>query len=141
MPVSYLFVVDQEGREVDRIEYDAGASSPAVQAVVSALGVSEDEARELVKTKNPGAELSSEEHAHELAEKIAGKSVEDRDPGSYGVEDSVLTVQENNPTPAVVMSLVQIPADASTPAAPADAVPFLEVPDEAVADESTKAEG
>lgn len=111
MPIAHIFVTDQNGHEIDRIEYDAGSSeSKAVLDVMTALNKTAAEARALVAAENPGAELSSEENARALADQIAAKTVPDRDADTYGKADSVLSVQDHNPTPAVAMSIVVIPA-------------------------------
>lgn len=102
------FVVCAEcGAEVDRVEYDAGREAPAVEAVAGALGIDNDEARKLVKRQNPGAERTGEQNARDLADAIAAGDVKGH-PGKCPLGHKAgLTVQDDNPTPAVTTTIVK----------------------------------
>lgn len=109
--IKYVFVVCKEcGTEVDRVEYDDASASPAVSAVMDALGMDEADAKKLVKSKNPGAELSSSDAAHALAQEIADRSVKGRAKDTYvcrlGHKEG-LEVSEAVPTPAVVTEIAK----------------------------------
>jgi len=114
MALRMIYVVCACGAPVDTVEYDDAATSKAVQDVMDALGVPEAEARKMVGTMNPGAELTGEENARKLADQIVRRAVPDRDADTYtclvGHDDRPLSVSETRPAP-VSVSLVQIPAD------------------------------
>lgn len=109
--VRNLYVVCSEcNSEIDRVEYDADAPSAAVQAVVDALAVSEEEAAKLVKKNNPGAELSSEDRARYVAEKIVAGTMEDRLAESYACplgHDAPRAVTDSSPTPLVQTTVIK----------------------------------
>ena len=114
--IAYLYVTCADcGAEVDRIEYDPEADSSAVQAVAAALDLDQQEARKLVQSKNPGAELSSREAADELAAKVVERDTTlDRPADSYACpagHDSGLEVGDGPPTPIVVTRLARIAGD------------------------------
>jgi hypothetical protein len=114
MALKIIHVVCACGAPVDVVEYDDAAVSKPVADVMAALDVSEDEARRMVGTRNPGAELTGEEQARALAEQITKRAVPDRDRETYtcsaGHWDKELSVTELRPAP-VPVSIVQIPAD------------------------------
>lgn len=95
------------GAEVDRIEYDDGAASPAVTAVADALGVDAAEAARLVKKANPGAELSSEDNARALAAAVVAGKVDGRRADECPNGHTDLTVSDSNPTPAVTTTIAK----------------------------------
>lgn len=67
------------GTTVDRVEYDANATTPpAVMQVASALGLDEDAARALVAKQNPDALRTQEDNARALADAIVAGTVEGR---------------------------------------------------------------
>jgi hypothetical protein len=117
MALKMIYVVCACGAPVDVVEYDDAATSKAVQDVIDALAIPEAEARKLVGTKNPGAELTGEENARKLADQIVRRAVPDRDANTYtcmaGHDDRPLSVSETRP-PAVPVSIVQIPADVAS---------------------------
>lgn len=109
--VRNVYVVCSEcNSEIDRVEYDADAPSAAVQAVVDALAVSEEEAAKLVKKNNPGAELSSEDRAKYLASKIVDGVVEDRAENTYGCplgHNAPREITDTSPTPLVSTTVIK----------------------------------
>jgi hypothetical protein len=105
--IGFVFVVCSDcGAEVDRIEYDEGASSPAVESVATALGLGVDEATKLVKRTNPGAELTSEQRARQLASSIASGDAAGNDAKCPNGHDG-LSVTDEPPTPAVAVQIVK----------------------------------
>lgn len=114
MAIAYQYVVCADcGAEVDRLEYEPGAASPAVQTVADALGLEPDAARKLVAKNNPGAELTSEEQTTALGQAIVAGEVEDRpaeaDACPFG-HDAGLRLQTEPPTPNVVLSIRKVNA-------------------------------
>jgi hypothetical protein len=109
-----LYVVCACGAPVDTVEYDDATASTAVTAVMEALGWDEQKARRMVGEQNPGAELTGEEQARGLADKIRRREVEDRDAETYrcgqGHYDTELSVTDQRPAP-VPVSIVQTPAN------------------------------
>lgn len=113
MAIAYLFVTCADcGAEVDRLEYEPDTPAPAVQTVADALGLDLSDARKLVRSKNPGAELSSEEQTRALADRIVATDAElDRTPESYACpsgHEAGLAVSDTNPTPVVVTRLTKV---------------------------------
>jgi hypothetical protein len=117
MALKLTYIVCACGAPVDVVEYDDAATSKPVADVMAALNVSEAEARDLVGTKNPGAELTGEEQARALADQIIHRAVPDRDPSTYvcanGHTDHDLHTQEERPL-AVPPMIVQVPADVAS---------------------------
>jgi hypothetical protein len=80
-----LYVVCACGAPVDTVEYDDATASTAVTAVMEALGWDEQKARRMVGEQNPGAELTGEEQARGLADKIRRREVTDQRPAPVPV--------------------------------------------------------
>jgi len=114
MALKLIYIVCACGAPVDVVEYDTASASKAVTDVMAALGIGYPEARELVGSSNPGAELTSEEQARGLADQIIHRNVPGRDPGTYvcanGHSDHELHTSEERPV-AVPPMIVQVPAD------------------------------
>jgi hypothetical protein len=117
MALKIIHVVCACGAPVDVVEYDDAATSVDVTNVMAALQVPEEEARRLVAERNPGAELTGEEQARQLAEQIMQRSVPDRPSSTYvcsaGHPDQPLQVSETRPAP-VPVSVIKVPADVAT---------------------------
>lgn len=114
--LGFYYVVNKDGEEVDRVEYDPDAVSDAVIKVQEALGKTPEEALALVQEHNPDGALSNRENAKALADLIAARKVPDRDPSTYGPA-GVLTVTETPPirrTEGAVIVVTTPAADAAS---------------------------
>lgn len=125
MSIRYVHVVCAEsdcGAEVDRIEYDEDAIAPAVQAVMDSLDLDQAAATKLVAEHNPGAELSSKQSAHALAEQIVNKTVADRDAWTYdcprGHDGGLKITDDPEPLALTALRMAEQPTPEPAHAAP-----------------------
>jgi hypothetical protein len=81
----FLYILCAEcGAQVDKVEYSiVEGPNPHVAQLQSLLGCDEKTAGQILSKENPDLLRSQEERARELADKIVGKSVEDRPADTY----------------------------------------------------------